>query len=533
MSDEQFDELGDRLSQAFSQQADRFEPSHDAYAKVAEAVAGRQKPSRVIGWFRPVAVAAVVLGVVAVGGIVISAQGSQSVDTGPADGGLADSGIVQDDESSAEDQIPTTVPGISADTIEGPDEDQAETTLAPADEAEPQTNVEVTGPVAATPILAGEAFLELLRMPNGSVVESGGRIIVRSHAEGGIPDPAGRIAAELLVEEVPGGFAVIEAVSDDVVIDEADTSMEVDGVTVSGSGAGFEGVLDVTLMSALDNRVVATSFPTAGNFGEPQPFVVDVSVTGSEYLWVVVAGSGAANAVTEPFAARLITYESTVADQTDYSVVRIGPDDADGGLVVRSGPGTGNERLGVIPSGTGGVRRTTELPVMVGDAAWWSVTTADGLQGWVHSRFLANSEPASTESLESTARRFAELAGIGDEVALQSLPFTRRAPVLVGTLEAPFELEADRLFLAETWQDPDLSEFYSVRDWWPSGEIQAGGQYSYDSDRQVAETNFGNLSSIVLAAENTDSTGGRTFLFVEVTPGGLEVVAMLVEAQQP
>lgn len=33
------------LSRAMSEQADRFEPSHDAYRKLAEAVAGQTRPT--------------------------------------------------------------------------------------------------------------------------------------------------------------------------------------------------------------------------------------------------------------------------------------------------------------------------------------------------------------------------------------------------------------------------------------------------------------------------------------------------------
>lgn len=538
-SDEGFGSLTDRLGSAFTDQADRFEPSHNAYAKVAEAVTQAQQPTRATGWLRPLAAAAAVAGVVGVGGIVLSTQGSQSVGTGPgdSDGELTASTITAE---------PTTTLAPPQGGAESSTTGEATSGETESDDQASVTDA-ITGPVRATQLGAAQAFLDQLRLPFGAPEMVDGQVIVRSFEPGAEPSSEGIVAAELRMVEVGGGFAVAEATSDSVIIDEVGRSDPASPLAVSGSGTGFEATLDIQVMSALDNRVLADTYTQAGNFGELGPYSVELPVIGSEHAWVVVSSSGGADGVTNPFAARLVSYGTPADDATDYAVIGIAPDDVDGGLVVRSGPGTSNGRVGVIPTGSTGVRRNSAFPVAVGDDVWWSVSTPD-LSGWVNSRFIASNEPVSDEALAEVASVFQSSVASGSDQLLAALPFTRRVPVLVGAISAPEPESAARLFTTDGWSEQrsiampevygeprngSLDEILWTQNW-VSAERQPGGVYSYPSDKATAETYFGNLSSIVIAPENPNSPWDRTFLFVEMTPDRLpEVVGMVIEVQQP
>ena len=379
--DQDFTSLADRLGSAFNDQADRFEPSNDAYARVAEAVGEAQQGPRSVGWFRPLAAAAAVVATVGIGAMALSTQGSQSVGTSP--------GESQESAASAVDQSTTVLPSTDGSQAEGPDGaatdgesgrdlDEDSSGADDASSAEPTDPSIVTGPVRATQLGAAQAFMDLLRLPFGAPEMVDGRVVIRSFEPGGVVGPDGLVVATLSMVEVAGGYAVAEATTDSVTIDSVEQASPDSSLAVVGSGTGFEATLVVRLMSALDNRVLGLTSATAGSFGEAEPYAADVSVVGAEQGWVIVSSLGGADGVTEPFAAKPVSFQTALADQTDYAVVAVAPDDPDGGLVVRSGPGTSNDQVGVIPGGTAGLRRNNVFPVAVGDDLWWSIVGPSG-----------------------------------------------------------------------------------------------------------------------------------------------------------
>lgn len=94
-------------------------------------------------------------------------------------------------------------------------------------------------------------------------------------------------------------------------------------------------------------------------------------------------------------------------DGGEYVVTNIPADDPDGGLVARLEPGTGGERIGVLPEGTI-VDSDADRPgcVVTSDGGvWWSIDSQPlAAGGWVNSRFLApfgdGSDPAPEETGE-------------------------------------------------------------------------------------------------------------------------------------
>ena len=160
---------------------------------------------------------------------------------------------------------------------------------------------------------------------------------------------------------------------------------------------------------------------------------------------------------------------------------------------------------------------------------------------------MASNEPVSDDVLESVASTFQTFVSPTDDGSLSNLPFSRRMPILIGTIDRPIAESADSLFQADAWAEtrlfpmPDvygedrrtsLGELLWI-DAWDDAELQPGGRYSYEPDRQAGETYFAGLSSIVVAPENPNSPWDRTFLFVESTPDGPEVIAMVIEVHQP
>ena len=82
--DERYGSLPERLSTTFEQQADRFEPSNDAYARLAEAV-NRQTPASPVerfgGWLRPALATMAVVGIAGVGAVALQGRNGTPLDT--------------------------------------------------------------------------------------------------------------------------------------------------------------------------------------------------------------------------------------------------------------------------------------------------------------------------------------------------------------------------------------------------------------------------------------------------------------------
>ena len=546
--DGRYTALTGNLGSAFQAQADRFEPSNDAYAKLAHAVTQEQdrraSQSRSLGWFRPLAAAAAVVAVVGVGGVFVANQGSQSLDTGPGgDDGAAAVDVASEEQDESEGTTPPTEDPVVATTEPEPAND-GETVTETENDGSGATNADGVagyGPIRATKLEAAQAFMDLLRMDNGAPeMDADGRVLVRSFGEGGVGE--GMIVAELAMANLDEGFAVAEAYAELIVID-AVFQGPADGPTmrIEGSGTGFESVLDIKVMAAFDNRVLGSGFVMAGNLGEPTPFTAEVDVVGDEHGWVVVSSSGGASGVIDPFAAKSVSFTS-VADPNEYAVIGVAADDPDGGLVVRSGPGAGNDVVGVIPGGTTGLRRNAEFPVPVGTGTWWSVSTEDGLSGWVNSRYVASNEAVSADELASLA---SQLPFLVTEPA--GLPLIRRAPVAIGTIGDPLAETAARLQEGAGWTEkrsfpfpdsygePQETSLIALTDaeGWADISPEIGGLYTYESVREAASVNFAGLSSIVFGPDNPTGPWAKTSVFVEDTPGQPEIVGIVVEVQEP
>ncbi len=542
-SERRDDQLPERLSAAFRSQAERFEPSHDSYARLAEAVNRPVRQSPALTWLRP-AIATVAVAVAAgagIGTLLLRADDVQSVGTGPGDVAATAPG---DADDAAVGQ-PELADGADSSADADADADAASTADAEstADAGTPLGGDDaVLGPIRSTELEAAEAFLDLLRLTNGRAELIDGRVAVRSFGEPGEAGTDGPLVATLTVVETEDGFAVAEATSDTVAIDEATGGERTDGtLTVRGTGTGFEGGLVVRLVSALDNRSLAPVVPvSAGALGEPAPFSADVPVVGAERAWVVVSADGGADGVIDPFAATPVSYRSE-ADPAGYAVVRVDLDDVDGGLKVRRGPGVANEAFDVLPPGSVGIRRAADYPEPVGDDLWWSIVTPNGEQGWVNSRFLAAPEPVSERAIAEVAARLQQtgLAGPGP-------PLVRRAPVAVGSIAEPIEIPARELLGARGWTETrsiplpaaagpteqvSLEDFLLVERW-STAELQMDGSFSYPSDEQAARAYFAELSSFVLVPETSDGTDRRIFVFLEATPAGPEVAGIVAEVQQ-
>ncbi len=545
-----FTSLTGSLGSAFQSQADRFEPSNDAYTKLAQAVSQDQdrrgRNIRTIGLFRPMVAAAAVVATVGIGGTIIASQGSQSVDTGPGGSQSAlEASPVDGDEELSDD--------ADAETLDGGADDTTSTTTPSADvesggdTERPFAAINTTepgyGPIRSTRLEAAQAFMDLLGMDNGyPAVEENDRVVVYSFGEGGVSTENDRVVATLAMANLGEGFAVAEASSESVFIDAVFGGTGDDAtMRIEGSGHGFESILDVEVMAAFDSRVLGTGYVGAGNFGEVEPFVAEVDVVGHEHGWVIVSSSGGADRVIEPFAAKPVSFES-VPNRTDYAVVGVAADDPDGGLVVRSGPGTGYAEIAVLPGGTSGLTRSAEYPVQVGTSTWWSIVTPDGANGWVNSRFVASNEPIEAEALSLLASQVRFFVSNPLD-----LPLTDRIPVAIGSIVDPITVSSDELTDLDGWTERrtfPMPEAYgqpeetplialTMAEGWVDVEPEFDARYSYDANRSAAETYFAGLSSVVFTQESTSEPWTRTFVYAENTPGGPKIVGIVVEVQEP
>ncbi|MGI9597759.1 MAG: hypothetical protein ACR2QK_16465, partial [Acidimicrobiales bacterium] len=178
----------------------------------------------------------------------------------------------------------------------------------------------------------------------------------------------------------------------------------------------------------------------------------------------------------------------------------------------------------------------------IGDDLWWSVTTGQGDQGWVNSRFLASTEPVPDSELIRLAERFGANSPYGRSLEA-TLPITRRAEVAIGGISDPDVIPAEELLTAGGWSEQrslsvgpsrddraqqSLVDFHQLESW-DEADVEPNGAFADDADRQAADRYFGGLQSVVVTATGGDNPARRTFIYVEQTPGGPEVVGFLAE----
>ena len=130
--DGRFTSLTDSLGSAFESQADRFEPSNNAYASLAEAVNAHDpsvRSTRTIGWFRPALAAAAAVVAVGGGATLLANQQPQSVNTGPAaeqDVAVAEAEAVEDEDVPCEPVFASDVEDASCEREAIPNSDGPE-----------------------------------------------------------------------------------------------------------------------------------------------------------------------------------------------------------------------------------------------------------------------------------------------------------------------------------------------------------------------------------------------------------------------
>lgn len=217
--------------------------------------------------------------------------------------GVAACGDDDDDDAAV-----TTATGIT--TTSAP---ASTTTTAPAEEL-PPVLFPANGQVLDDPLAAAEGFLDLyfpgtaatLGPYQGGDARSG-EIEVLRPTEGGGP---GNVAATLLVRQFGEGWYVFAAVNPNVTIDEPESGAVLstgEPVTVSGRGRGFEATLVVRAVDRVGGETVAQAVAQGGAFAEPEPYSVDLDLSGcacdDRPLAVVVTGGTGLELDTGEFAA--------------------------------------------------------------------------------------------------------------------------------------------------------------------------------------------------------------------------------------
>lgn len=435
--------LEDDLRSALHQHADQVEPSANGLERIQARLAPVpvQRPRLAP---RLLAAAAILVAIGAVGAMTFRSSGEGDIDlaassstTDPAAAAVVNElpPLEEADDSSSTDAASSTLGEGTPD--EGPN-----IPLAPAG---------TLGPRANSPEAAVVAFLGLIQRGDEEVtIEIQDDLARLSRiSEGG--DMVDVTTLQLGSVEMDGaiGYVVMQAISPRVVIESPSSLSTSSGstLTVSGQGEGFEADVGVHLYSSRDGVWLNRSSAKAGNFGVVAPYSADLSVSGSGPAWVVVQSSGGTDTKLEPFSAVPVVIDAPV-QAPEYLVTNIPVDDPDGGLVVRSLPGTDGDELVILPAGQGGVYQRSALSAFIGDGEptyglgsvsdgqqeWWNIWLPEPLEdgrqwGWVNINYLAELVPevvvevdADAQALESIGSQFV-LGLRGDDAAFAGLPW--------------------------------------------------------------------------------------------------------------
>jgi len=82
------------------------------------------------------------------------------------------------------------------------------------------------------------------------------------------------------------------------------------------------------------------------------------------------------------------------APPSQHFVIGVASDDPDGGLVVRSGPGSEHGAIGVLRPRQTGIYPTGRCVISNAGSAWYEINREQGALGWVSSNYLRPAEPA-------------------------------------------------------------------------------------------------------------------------------------------
>lgn len=558
--------IEDDLRSALHHHADQVEPSGDGLTRIQ----ARLEPAAVS---RPrlaprlLAAAAVLVMVGAVGVMTFRASGRGDIEvaissstTDPAAAAVVNDLPPRDDAAD-----PSRPDSSSSSVTEG----------TPAVFDIPLAPPGILGPRSDTPAAAVESFLDLIqRGGEDVVVEIQGDLarVSRVVENGDMVDVTTLQLRSVETDDGTKRFVVIQAISPRIVIESPSLLSTSSGpvLTVSGQGDGFEAKVDVELYSSRDGVWLNRRSVQAGNFGVVGPFVADLDVSGSGPAWVIVQSAGGTETKLDPFSAVPLVIEAP-RTAPNYLVTNIPVDDPDGGLVVRSLPGTDGEELGVLPPGQSSVNKRAALSAFIGDGEpsyglepstlgqqeWWNIWLPETLEGgrqwgWVNSRYLAIDAPLADADLETIGRAFVDVLRGGDAATLpwsaegvtfglsSDLGTTTSAkaanpgfwqevfsftppPALSGTLEGNLRevLSPTRTALApETAVDVDVVPILELS--------------PYTVVNEVLAARFAGASVVQLTDPANDGSGWRLVnLFVRQGSNGSEIVGMVAVEWTP
>lgn len=554
--------IEDHLRSALKHHAEQVEPSPDGLDRIQARLepSGRQRPPLAP---RLLAAAAVLI-VVGLAGVL----SFRSTGTGDVEVAVSSSTTNTTALAAVENELPPRDDPDGAESTRPNGSGVVEVTPTFADI--PPAPAGVLGPRAASPEAAVELFLGLIQRGTEDVmIELQNELAsVTRISEGGlVVDVTTVELGSVELADGSTGFVVVEARSPRIVI-ETPTRLSANSdarLSLTGQGEGFEGTIHVDLYSSDDGVWLSSGFTQAGNFGVLAPFETDLAVSGSGPAWLVVKSSGGTETMLEPFAAVPITLDAPLSEPT-YTITNIPTDDPDGGLVVRSLPGTDGTQVGVLPPGQSGINKRAVLSAFIGDGEpsyglgpvgdgqqeWWSVWLPEPMEngrnwGWVNARYLAVDGPVANGDLEAIGSQFVE--GLrGDDAAFASMNWAD--DVTFGLSNDLSTTIGGKAALPEFWQDsfsftlpPDfggtldgsLREILS-----PTGSVLAPetavgiAVVPLDSPSPYSVVNadlaarFPGASVVQVTDPTNDGSGWRLInLFVQQTNGSPEVVGVV------
>ena len=539
--------------------AERIEPSADGLQRIEARLAPSSTGPRLAT--RLLVAAAVLLAVGGVGAMALRSSNDGDVVALPS------SSTDPNGAAAIENELP---PLDANDDAASSDPSSTQVSEATPNSFDlPAAPAGILGPRASTPGGAVTGFLELIQRDGEDVswdVEGSLARVTRTLENGETGDVTVLQLGSVDMEDGSRGVVVVQALSPRAVIESPSSLSTIKGstLTVSGQGEGFEATVNVELFSSRDGVWLARRAALAGNFGVLAPFSVDLDLSGPGPAWVVVQASGGTETRLEPFSAVPVVIDAPLAGYT-HLVTAIAVDDPDGGLVVRSLPGTGGERLAVLPSGQSGIRKRAALSAFVGDGEpiygeqatavgeeWWNVWLPepldDGRQwGWVNSRYLTIDAEVAADDLRSIGDGF--VAGLrGDDGAFAALPWSSRG-VTIGLQSDLRSVSADTMAGSNFWN--------TVAEWTlPAdlvGPLETTGRVLFSpTQRLLGESKvdvalldgfevspygiqndtfasrFAGASVVQLTDPSNDGSGWRTVnLFVAMGSEGPEVVGVV------
>jgi hypothetical protein len=561
--------LEDDLRDALLGHADSIEPSPDGLERI-EARLGTVSVDRPRLGVRLMVAAAAVLVVGGIGAVVLRESPNNDVVALPPSSTADAVGA-----TAIENELPP-LPDDEDSTTGSTATDSAPTEATPEDFDLPAAPVGVLGPRAATPSGAVEGFLQLIQRGSEEVVvdfEGALARVTRTFENGETGDVTVLQLGSVEMDDGSPGVVVVQAVSPRVVIESPSLLSTTTGPTlsVSGQGEGFEATVDVELYSSDDGVWLSRQSASAGNYGVVAPFAASLTASGSGPAWLVVQSAGGSGSRLEPFSAMPVVIDAPRADPI-HLVTSIAADDPDGGLVVRSLPGTDGERLGVLPPGLSGIRKRAALSAFVGDGEpiygepassegeeWWNVWLPEPLAngrewGWVNARYLTDEAAGVADELVAIGEAYVA-ALRGDARALAELPWSE-AGVTIGL---PTDL---RPITAEVLRDP---AYWAATDSWTIPDALVGtldgpprivfsptrqrvgvddevavtvldglDASPYGNDNQILADRFAGTTVVQLTDPSNDGSGWRTVnLLVGDGVAGPEIVGVVAVVWTP